>query len=36
MEHFPYSLLFSYEHDEVIVLTLHHHRRKPSRWHRPA
>lgn len=34
LRRFPYSILFAYENDEVIVLKIHHHRRKPSRWHR--
>jgi len=34
LRRFPYSVLFAYEHSEIIVLAVHHHRKKPTRWHR--
>ncbi len=34
LRRFPYSILFAYESNEVVVLTVHHHRKKPTRWHR--
>jgi plasmid stabilization system protein ParE len=34
LRRFPYTILFAYEHDEVVVLTVHHQRRAPSRWQR--
>ena len=34
LRRFPYSLLYAYDHDEVIVLTVHHHKREPTRWGR--
>lgn len=32
LRRFPYTILFAYEKDEVVVLTVHHQRRAPSRW----
>lgn len=33
LRRFPYSILYAYENDEIIVLTVHHHKRAPTRWH---
>ena len=33
LRRFPYSVLYAYEGDEVVVLTVHHHRRAPGKWH---
>ena len=35
LRRFPYTILFAYENDEVVVLTVHHQRRAPSRWQLP-
>jgi plasmid stabilization system protein ParE len=32
LRRFPYSILFAYENDEVIILAIHHHRQAPTRW----
>jgi len=32
LRRFPYSILFAYDTDQVIVLAIHHHRQKPTRW----
>jgi plasmid stabilization system protein ParE len=36
LRRFPYSILFAYEKNEVVVLTVHHHRKRPTRWHGQA
>lgn len=36
LRRFPYSLLDAYENDEVIVLTVHHHKKAPTPWHAGA
>ena len=36
LRRFPYTILYATENDEVVVLTVHHQHRAPSRWHRPA
>jgi plasmid stabilization system protein ParE len=32
LRRFPYSVLFAHDGDEVVVTTVHHHRRDPRRW----
>ena len=34
LQRFPYTILFADEGDEVVVLTVHHQRRAPTRWHK--
>jgi len=34
LRRFPYSILYAYERDDIIVLRVHHHRQAPTRWHR--
>jgi plasmid stabilization system protein ParE len=29
LRRFPYTILFAYEHDEIVVLTVHHDRQAP-------
>ena len=35
LRRFPYSILYAYENGVVIVLTVHHHKKAPTRWHGP-
>ena len=34
LRRFPYTILFAYEKDEIVVLTVHHDRQAPTRWHK--
>jgi plasmid stabilization system protein ParE len=30
--HFPYSLVYRVEGDDILVIACHHHRQRPERW----
>ena len=34
LRRFPYTILFAHLKDEIVVLTVHHDRQAPTRWHR--
>jgi plasmid stabilization system protein ParE len=34
LRRFPYTILFAYEDDEIVVLTVHHDRQAATRWHK--
>ena len=36
VERFPFSIIYSVEDGEVVVLTIKHHRRKSDHWKRRA
>lgn len=32
LRRFPYSVLFTYDDEGILILNIHHHRRDPRRW----